>query len=114
MDIRKIADRVGLEKALHGRESRLVLFYSEYCPFCTSFMPHFEKAAQRAPELFLKACVDGSDSLDDLFSVEVVPTVLCFTGDKLSKRLDGRLGRGLTQADLEAFTAACLAGGEGK
>lgn len=114
MKIKKIENRAELEKALCGRETRLVLFYSAWCPFCSSFLPSFEKAAERAPERFLKACVDGPDALDDLFAVEVVPTVLCFDGEKLAGRLDGKLGRGLTAADLETFAACRLRKGEGK
>lgn len=114
MKARKIENRGELEKALCGSGTLLVLFYSAYCPFCTSFLPSFEKTAERAPGRFLKACVDGPDALDDLFAVEVVPSVLCFAGGKLARRLDGRLGRGLSPADLETFAADCLAGGEGK
>lgn len=114
MKTRKIDGRGELEKAIGGKEPRLVLFYSDYCPFCTSLLPSFEKTAERAPERFLRTCVDGPDALDDLFAVEVVPSVLCFSDGKLARRLDGRLGRGLSPDALETFAADCLAGGAGK
>lgn len=106
----KVENRSELEKALRGEGARLVLFYSAWCPFCTAFMPAFEAQAAAAPGRFLKACTDGSEELEDLFSIEVVPTVLCFEGGKLSRRLDGRLGRGLSAEALAAFAGECGAG----
>lgn len=110
MKLLTVDNRGQLEQALSGGENRLVLFYSAYCPFCLSFLPAFEAGAAAAPENFIKACTDGSEELEDLFAVEVVPTVLFFEGGKLSKRLDGKLGRGLSAENLAAFTAACVPG----
>jgi thiol-disulfide isomerase/thioredoxin len=107
MKLLTVADRKTLEQALRGGGSKLVLFYSAYCPFCVSFLPAFEAQAASDPARFLKACTDGSEELEDLFSIEVVPTVLCFEGGKLARRLDGRLGRGLSAEDLSAFAACC-------
>ncbi len=113
MKLLTVENRGQLEQALGGGGNRLVLFYSAYCPFCLSFLPAFEAQAAAAPERFVKACTDGSEELEDLFSIDVVPTVLCFENGKLARRLDGKLGRGLSAESLAAFTAACVPG-EGK
>lgn len=107
MKIKKIKTRSELEQTLTGQECALVLFYSDYCPFCVSFAPAFEKAAAGAGGSFIKACVDGDGALDELFSVDVVPTVLFFSGGRLARRLDGQLGRGLSAEKLEAFASDC-------
>lgn len=110
MKLLTVENRGQLEQALAGGGNRLVLFYSAYCPFCLGFLPAFEKQAAAHPDLCIKACTDGSEELEDLFAVEVVPTILFFEGGKLSKRLDGKLGRGLSAESLAAFTAACVPG----
>lgn len=114
MKMKKVETRSELEQALAGRERALVLFYSDYCPFCVSFEPAFDAAGDAFQGSFLKACVDGPGALDELFSVDVVPTVLFFSDGRLAKRLDGRLGRGLTAGQLYAFAADCGLGPAGK
>lgn len=81
---------------------RFVLFYSAYCPFCSSFLPAFEKQAG-TDACYIGVCTDDLPELEDLFSIEVVPTVLHFRGGKLGARLDGQLGRGLTAEGLASF-----------
>lgn len=81
---------------------RLVLFYSAWCPFCTAFMPAFERQADGGAG-YARVCTDDLPELEDLFSIEVVPTVLFFSGGKLAARLDGQLGRGLTAEGLASF-----------
>lgn len=103
-----VENLAALERALQGGGTKLVLFYSAWCPFCLAFMPAFEAQAAAAPERFIKACTDGSEELEDRFSIDVVPSVLCFEDGKLSKRLDGKLGRGLSADGLRAFAEACL------
>lgn len=113
MKLLTVSSNAELQKALGaGGKKRLVLFYSAWCPFCTAFMPAFEKEAAADPSRFVAACTDDAGDLEDLFSIDVVPTVLCFDGAKPSARLDGRLGRGLSAAELSAFAAACLKEGE--
>lgn len=92
-----------------GKGSSLVLFYSDWCPFCRSFMPAFENAAG---ESLLKVSTDDLPELEELFGIEVVPTVLCFKSGKLHARLDGQLGRGITPPQLEGFAAGCAGGGK--
>jgi thioredoxin-like negative regulator of GroEL len=105
--VKTVKTKKEFEAELAAPGGRLALFYSAWCPFCTAFLPAFEKLAHGAPEASFKVCVDDLAELEDLFSVEVVPTVLYFEDGKLAKRLDGRLGRGLNAEGLSAFCAAC-------
>jgi thiol-disulfide isomerase/thioredoxin len=110
--MKQISDRKSFNAEI-AEGGRFALFYSGYCPFCLSFLPDFEKLAAAAPAAFLKVCTDDLPELEDLFSIEVVPTVLYFKGGKLSARLDGVLGLGLTAGQLAAFAGKCgLAAGK--
>jgi len=103
MKIKTLESREEFERAVQGPGEKLVLFYSAWCPFCSSFMPDFEKAAAAGPGVFRILCVDEVPELEDFFSVEVVPTVLSFEDGKVARRLDGELGRGLSAEKLAAF-----------
>ncbi len=94
-------DRAAFDLEL-GSGDRFALFYSAYCPFCSAFLPAYEKQAG-ADGRYLEVCTDDLPELEDLFSVEVVPTVLFFSGGKLAARLDGQLGRGLSAEGLADF-----------
>lgn len=102
----EIKRKEDLDRELGGGE-KFLLFYSAWCPFCLSFAPAFEKLAAGGEGAFAKVSTDDLPELEDAFSVEVVPTVLFFRGGKLAKRLDGKLGRGLSAADLTAFLKLC-------
>ena len=104
--MKKITHRADFDAELKAGD-RLALFYSAYCPFCQAFLPTFEKLAKSARGGCVEICTDGLSELEDLFSVDVVPTVLYFTGGRLSARLDGVLGRGLTEAGLREFMKEC-------
>jgi thioredoxin 1 len=95
-----------------AKEGRLLLFYSGWCPFCTSFLPEFEKCAAMTPGSLARVSTDKLPELEDKFSIEVVPTVLYFRDGKLVKRLDGLLGRGLNGENLRAFIKECGIGGK--
>lgn len=110
MDPKTIKNREEFEAEVSAPGRRVALFYSRGCPFCTSFMPDFDAQARAAAEPFLKLSTDELPELEDAFSVEVVPTVLCFEGGRLRSRLDGALGRGLNSEKLESFLKACRAG----
>lgn len=105
-----IQSRAEFDGAVQGAGKKIVLFYSSWCPFCLSFMPAFDKTAGAAPNVFLKVCIDNTAELEEAFGIEVVPTVLFFESGKLVKRLDGALGRGLTEDKLAGFISACGVG----
>lgn len=105
--MKNIVTKADFDAEISAGGERLLLFYSGWCPFCTDFMPAFEKTAGAGPAALAKVCVDDLPALEDSFAVEVVPTVLFFKGGKLTKRLDGILGRGLTAEKLRAFADTC-------
>lgn len=86
---------------------RFVFFYSGWCSFCTTFLPALEEHSEASQVVFVKLCVDDLPRLEEHFGVEVVPSVLFFRGGKLAKRLDGVLGRGLSEKKLLAFAKEC-------
>jgi len=86
---------------------RFVFFYSGWCHFCTSFLPSLEGHAKGSRVVFVKLCVDELPALEEHFCVEVVPSVLFFRDGKLVKRLDGVLGRGLSEEKLLSFAKEC-------
>jgi len=105
--VKNIVTKADFDAEISAGGGRLLLFYSGWCPFCTDFIPVFEKTACSDPAALAKVCVDDLPGLEDSFAVEVVPTVLFFKNGKLAKRLDGALGRGLTAEKLQAFAGAC-------
>lgn len=86
-------------------EPAVLLFYYPYCPFCSYFLPEFDKQAAGRPAFrLLRADLLGE--IEDRHSVEVVPTVILFREGKESARLDGRYGRGLDAARLKDFLSS--------
>ena len=110
--MKNIATKEEFDLELKSGEKKFILFYSSYCPFCLMFLPNFKKIAAQFPETFTEASIDSLPELEDTFAVEVVPTVLFFKNGKLSNRLDGILGRGLTEENLSAFVKSCAAPGK--
>ena len=106
MDPKAIKNRKDFDAELKGPGSRLALFYSPWCPFCTAFLPDFRAQALAHGDAFLLVSTDDLPELEDAFSVEVVPTVLRFENGRLASRLDGVLGRGLNSESLKSFLRA--------
>lgn len=79
-----------------------VVFEANWCPFCRSFMPIMERYAKKFPVPVLAAILDDwNDPLWDRFSVKVVPTLAVFSEGRLRFRIDGLLGAGLTEDDVQ-------------
>ncbi len=86
----------------------LALFYAEWCPFCVSFQPLFREQQARSGQSLRFVEVDISDEENTLweeYSVEIVPTLICFDGGEVRARADGVAGRGLRAGDLRAIAA---------
>ncbi|OIO05236.1 MAG: hypothetical protein AUJ51_00095 [Elusimicrobia bacterium CG1_02_56_21] len=105
--MKEIKTKADFEAEIKTGPARLILFYSGWCHFCSDFMPAFEKISAATPAAFIKICVDDLPEIESAFAVEVVPTVLFFKDGKLSNRLDGVLGRGISEEKMLAFSAAC-------
>jgi len=91
-------------EVLRSPEPIVVMFWAEWCPFCRRFRPAFDAAAAAAEGQFAVVRLDDEDNpLWDTYGVEVVPSLAFFRGGAIAARKDGRLGRGLTEAELAAF-----------
>ncbi|MEI7481635.1 MAG: thioredoxin family protein [Elusimicrobiota bacterium] len=102
-----IKNEADLDKQLAAGASVFILFYSQWCPYCIAFLPSYEKRAKAAPDSFLRVCIDDMPDAEDKYAIDVVPTVLSFRKGKVDKRLDGKLGAGLTETHLSAFIISC-------
>ena len=89
---------------LHAPEPTVVMFWAAWCPFCRTFRPTFDAHALRSDARFAIVRLDDEDNpLWDTYAVHVVPSLAYFRGGELVARRDGRLGRGLTEPEMEAF-----------
>jgi len=78
---------------LRNKGTLAVLFVASWCPFCNLFYPVFQAVAEKTG--IARARVDISDDDNpvwEVFSVEVVPTVIIFKEGKAVFRRDGVLG----------------------
>jgi thiol-disulfide isomerase/thioredoxin len=101
----KIDVEYGLDGMLKSKDRVVVLFYASWCPFSQRFLPVFERYAKDKTRTCLRVVTDDKASLCEKYSVDVVPTVLLFEKGKVSKRLDGVPGAGLTEKQLASFTS---------
>jgi thioredoxin 1 len=84
----------------HVRQKRvLLLFCASWCPFCQDFFPSFERiVAKSAFDKAMRVYIDDYDNpLWEDFSIEAVPTAVLFENGKATRRLDARLGFGLSE-----------------
>ncbi len=63
----------------------------------------FKKYSRAKPDSCLEVVTDDKASLCEKYNVDVVPTVLIFEKGKVTKRLDGAAGIGLTEKQLLDF-----------
>lgn len=101
----EVNDKRTLESFLKKNKKILALFYASWCPFCRSFLPVFDrKAAKEGVNLAIRVKVDDYDNpLWDEYCIEAVPTVIFFEDGKVCIRLDGKLGRGLSEKHLNEW-----------
>jgi thiol-disulfide isomerase/thioredoxin len=97
----------GLEDTLESKEKVFVLFYASWCPFSQRFLPIFEKFAKDKNRRCSRIVTDDKASLCEKYSVEVVPTVVVFEKGKVTGRLDGVLGIGLSEKQFKDFVNTC-------
>ncbi len=105
MSIREIDNEKDLDNILRENKSIFVLFYSSWCPFCKSFFPIFNKNAQkREDKKFLRVKIDRFlNPIWKKYSVNIVPTVILFQGNKVFRRLNGVLGAGINEKEFNCF-----------
>jgi thioredoxin 1 len=95
-----------LREILRTKDHVIALFYASWCPFCVRFLPIFEKHAEKTGLHFV-IVQDDQETLADQYSVSVYPTTLFFETGVVSKRLDGVLGVGLDEGQLDKFVHSC-------
>ena len=83
-------------------EKSLVLFYAVWCPFCQRFRPIFDSIESNFVPFSTKLNDDDSP-LWDRFSIETVPTIIAFDGERIMGRRDARKGIGLTKDDVDSL-----------
>jgi len=101
----EIDDKEKLNDLLGKSEKLLILFYASWCPFCTRFVPFFDKKinASKIEKVIHVLLNDYDNPMWDDYDIEAVPTVIFFEKGKVSKRLDGRSGRGLSENQLTVW-----------
>lgn len=95
------------EKILKAQDKFFILFYAGWCPFCQEFLPVFEKCLKDKDSKCYRMMADEYPSLCDKYSVDVFPTVLFFQKGKVSKRLDGIGGVGLSEEQFRDLVHIC-------
>jgi thioredoxin-like negative regulator of GroEL len=98
----EVNNKCDLENQLKKSKRVLALFCASWCPYCTSFLATFDKTImKRNFECALRVNVDDYDNpLWEDYSIEAVPTVILFDEGRVCRRLDGRLGEGLSEKQL--------------
>lgn len=102
-----IQNRQELEETLKGAKSLFVLFYDSGCPFSMAFLPVFEKHAEQLERRACRLETWAAEDCEEQYNIEVVPTVIFFRDGKADKRLDGKLGRGLSERQLVEMIDSC-------
>jgi thioredoxin len=101
----KIYTKKDLDLELKKNKKTLALFYATWCPFCIGFVSKFDKkVASLGFENVIHVLLDDyNNPLWDNYNVPAVPTIIYFEEGKVYKRLDGQLGRGLSEPAFEEW-----------
>ena len=101
----KISSKQDIDSELKKNKNVLALFYSSWCPYCTRFVPTFDK---KVTSLGVKSVIhvlldDYENPLWDDYDIFAVPTIILFEDGKVYKRLDGKLGMGLSEGQVKTW-----------
>jgi thiol-disulfide isomerase/thioredoxin len=99
-------NNVELDEALKTKKRVFVLFYASWCPFSRMFLLIYEKCTAKSPNPCIRVMVDDRADLCEKYSIEVFPTVLLFENGKVTERLDGEPGVGLSEKQLKKLLDA--------
>ena len=100
--MKRVDNKRDLDSYLGQNRRVLALFCSSWCPFCERFFTAFDRKVARSDfNEVLRVYLDDDDNpLWEDYSVESVPTVILFENGSVRRRLDGRLGEGLSEKQL--------------
>ncbi len=96
-----IAEHDRLDDAIKEGIS-IVLFYADWCPYCTAFKPVFE--SYKSTYKMIKVRINEDDNpLWDRFNITTIPTIIAFKDGRIVARRDARSGIGLGKEDLKSL-----------
>jgi thiol-disulfide isomerase/thioredoxin len=93
-------------KLLSEGKRILVMFYTDWCPFCQKFKRPFESFANTSDKkikFYAHMINDDDDPLWDRFSINAVPTLIAFDGDEIISRRDSKMGVGLNKTYIDSI-----------
>ena len=90
-------------KILNAGKKTLVLFYADWCPYCTNFKPTFEEISSESTQKKAALVNEDENPLWDRFNIQAVPTMIAFLDGKIIARRDAKKHVGLTRADMESI-----------
>jgi thioredoxin 1 len=101
----EVNSKQDLDTELKKNKKTLALFYASWCPYCTNFVPVFDK------KVFgfgfgsvIHVLLDDYDNpLWDDYSIGAVPTVIFFKEGTVGRRLDGKFGVGLSEKQFKVW-----------
>jgi thioredoxin 1 len=91
---------------LANNSNSLVLFYADWCHYCSRFLPIFEESLKKINPRVLVGGVklnDDDNPLWDKYSINAVPTLISFSNNSIKSRRDAKMGVGLTNSDLNSI-----------
>ena len=95
------------DSLLSSGEKAVIMFYADWCPFCSRFKPIFESIAGSKNEVNCKMygskVNDDDNPLWDRFSINAVPTIIAFSDGNILSRRDAKMGTGLNESDLHSL-----------
>jgi thiol-disulfide isomerase/thioredoxin len=99
----EVDTKENLDAQLKNNKTVMALFYATWCPYCIRFVPVFDgKMEELGVNEVVHVILDDDDNpLWVEYDVPAVPTVIYFENGKASKRLNGRLGSGIKEAQFE-------------
>ena len=103
--MKEVDNENDLTNVLRGSDRIFALFYASWCPFCRSFLPVFmENNERKKLDYFVRIKIDDEGSpLWGKYGIEVVPTIIHFDCERISRRLDGVFGEGLSEKQFRDF-----------
>ena len=97
---------LGEMEDLPNNSNSLVLFYADWCHYCSRFLPTFEESLKKISPKVLVGGVklnDDDNPLWDKYNINAVPTLIAFSNNSIKSRRDAKMGVGLTNSDLDSI-----------
>jgi thioredoxin len=101
----EVSSKKDFDDQISKEKNVVALFYASWCPFCSRFLAVYDKVAPESKfAVFLHVRIDDySNPLWEDYSVEAVPTAIFLVGGKVQRRLDGKLGEGLSLGEFNQW-----------